>query len=205
MEEFDLIGQQAHDVTQNFILAINGVFFASRKVGIRTMPCDIEIGKRNIHTASYLFNKNLKGLINIYDNEADAQVTQDRLNSIAVQLVKKANHAVTTGVTNGAASLLGNNAHGAMGQLVARTTQTLDLSVMDSAGRTWKDPSKLVQTIVRDFLYQREVKQRIDRLKEEGALFFLVGNHGYSIDLFNEVRPRLFHPNSTNLPEHFNV
>lgn len=205
MENFDIAGLRAHEVAQNFVMAINGAFFVSRKVGVQPMPSDLELGKRNIQTASYLFNKNLNDLINIYDSGLDTQVAQARLDSIAVQLIKKGNNAITTGIANGAARMLGNNAHGAMGHLVARAAQSVDLSVVDSAGRNWKDPSALVQTIVRDFHYQREVEARIEQLKAEGARFFTVGNRGYTLDLFQEVRHQLFHPNSNNLPERFDV
>ncbi|MFU9046348.1 hypothetical protein ACNAUY_08135 [Acinetobacter tibetensis] len=177
----------------------------SRKTGVQPMPSDLELGKRNVQTASYLFIKNLNDLINTYDSGADTQVAQARLDSIAVQLIKKGNNAINTGIANGAARMLGNNAHGAMGRLVAKAAQSLDLSVVDSAGRNWKDPSKLVQTIVRDFYYQREVEARIKQMKADGAIFFVAGNRGYTLDLFQEVRAQLFHPNSTHLPERFDV
>lgn len=205
MEEYDIVGLQARDITTTFIMAINGAFFVSRKVGVNPMPCDIEVGKRNIHTASYLFIKSLNSLINIYDSGEGTQVTQDKLNSIAVQLIQKGNKAVSTGISNGAAELLGNSAHGAFGQLVGRAAQSVDLSVKDSSGRTWKDPAKLVQTIVRDHLYQQELDFRIQRLREEGETFFMVDDQGYSLNMFDELRPTLFHPNSTKLPERFNV
>lgn len=205
MEEFDIQGLRAYEVTQNFIMAINGAYFVCHKVGCNATPYDIEIGKQSIRTASYLFNKNLNELINIYDSGFDTQVTQDRLNSITVQLIKKANQIISSGVGNGAARLLGNNAHGAMGRLVAKSAQTLDLSVVDSAGRNWKNPSQLVQTIVRDYHYQLEVESRIQQIKEKGGAFFLVGDHGYPIDRFEEVRSQLFHPNSNKLPEPLNV
>lgn len=205
MEDFDIVGLQARDVATNFIMAINGAYFVSRKVGVQATAHDIELGKQNVQTASYLFNKNLKGLINIYDSGKDTQVAQARIDSVSVQLIKKANRAIQTGIGNGAAAMLGNNAHGGVGRLVARAAQTLDLSVVDSAGRTWKDPTKLIQTIVRDYHYQREVEWRINRLKEEGKSFFMVGEQGYSIKMFDELRSRLFHPNSPKLPEPFNV
>jgi len=191
MENFDIAGLRAHEVAQNFVMAINGAFFVSRKVGVQPMPSDLELG--------------LNDLINIYDSGLDTQVAQARLDSITVQLIKKGNNAITTGIANGAARMLGNNAHGAMGHLVARAAQSVDLSVVDSAGRNWKDPSALVQTIVRDFHYQREVEARIEQLKAEGAHFFVVDNRGYTLDLFQEVRHQLFHPNSNNLPERFDV
>lgn len=205
MENFDVAGLRAYEATQNFVMAINGAFFVSRKVGVQPTPSDLEIGKRNIQTASYYFNKNLNDLINIYDSGKDTQVAQDKLNSIAVQMIKKGNLAINTGVANGAAQLLGNNAHGAMGRLVAQSAQFVDLSVTDSAGRNWKDSGKLVQTIVRDYLYQREVESRINQLGAEGAKFFMVGDHGYPIAKFDELRHELFHPNSPKLPERFDV
>lgn len=205
MEQFDIAGLQAYDMTTTFLMAINGSYFVSRKVGVRTMPHDIEIGKRNIHTASYIYINSLKSLFNIYDSNSGTQVTQDKLNNIAVQLIQKGNKAITTGIGNGAAAMIGNNAHGAIGQLVGRATQSLDLSVKDSSGRTWKDAAKLVQTIVRDYHYQQEVEFRIQRLREEGEQFFMVGTQGYSLNMFEELRSQLFHPNSTKLPERFNV
>ena len=201
MEDFDIAGLQAHDVTTNFIMAINGAYFVSRKVGIQATAHDIELGKKNIQTASYLFNKNLKDLLNIYDSGKDAQVAQARLDSISVQLIKKANRAIQTGIGNGAATLLGNNAHGALGQLVARATQTLDLTVADSAGRTWKDPSKLVQTIVRDFVYQNRVDQEIDKIRTQGFMYFEVGGERYTVGQFDNIRSSVFHPNSNKLPQ----
>ena len=205
MENFDIAGLQARDVTTNFIMAINGAFFVSRKVGLKPTPHDIELGKINVQTASYLFSNNLKSLINIYDSGDETQVTQVKLNSITVQLIKKANLAITTGIANGAATMLGNNAHGSLGQLVARASQTLNLSVVDSAGRTWKDPSALVQTIVRDYHYQHEVDERINQLKEQGQTSFAVGGHIYQLDNLPNLRSQLFHPNANNLPEQIHV
>lgn len=205
MEDFHIAGLQAHDMTMSFVMAINGAFFVSRRVGVQPTAHDIELGKRNIQIASYLFNKNIKSLINTYDSGKDTQVTQARVDSVSIQLVKKANQAIQTGINNGAAALLGNNAHGGIGHLVARAAQTVDLSVIDASGRTWKDPARLVQTIVRDYHYQREVEWRIDRLKEEGRSHFAVSDKAYSIKMFDELRSHLFHPNSKNLPEPFNV
>lgn len=205
MEEHDIIGMRAHDLTTTFIMAINGSYFVSRKVGVKPLPYELEQGKRNIQTASYLFIKGLNDLLNKYDSGQDTQVTQDRVNSVMVQLVRKGNQAITTGIGNGAAALIGNNAHGAMGQIVGKATQSLDLSVKDASGRTWKDPARLVQTTVRDYLYQREVEWRIERLREENQSFFMVGDQGYSLRMFEELRAQLFHPNSIKLPERFNV
>ena len=207
MEHYDIAGLEAYDLTINFIMALNGAFFTTRKVGLRSMPCDIEIAKRNVQTASYIFINSLNDLINKYDSGHDTQVTQvtHKIINIAVQLVKATNSAITSGIGNKAATYLGNKAHGATGELVGRLAQTLDLSVRDTAGRKWSDPTKLVQTIVRDHLYQQEVERRIYQLKQEGELFFMVGEQGYSLSVFDEVRSRLFHPNSTKLPEPFNV
>lgn len=208
METFDAAGLKAYEVTQSFIMAVNGVFFLSRKVGVQPIPSDLELGKKNLLTASQLFNKNLNNLINIYDRDSGSQVTQvvkEKIENIAAQMVKKGERAIVTGVANGAARLLGNAAHGAMGRLVAKAAQAVDLSVVDTAGRTWRDPSRLVQTIVRDHYYQQTVESKISQLREEGAAFFVVGDQGYSIALFEEVRHQLFHPNSPQLPERFDV
>lgn len=207
MEHYDIAGLEAYDLTTNFIMALNGAFFTTRKVGLKSMPYDIEVAKRNVQTASYIFINGLNNLINKYDSGHGTQVTQvsQKVINIAVQLVKATNSAITSGIGNKAAAYLGNKAHGATGELVGRLAQTLDLSVRDAAGRKWSDPTKLVQTIVRDCLYQQEVERRIYQLKQEGELFFMVGEQGYSLNVFDDVRTRLFHPNSSKLPERFNV
>lgn len=207
MENFDIAGLQANEVAQNFIMALNGAFFTSRKVGVQTTPYDIEMGMRNIQTASYIFNNNLKDIINNYDSGSYTQATQDKLNSIAVQLIKKGNHAIRTGIGSPSAAILGNSAHGAMGLLVARSVQSLDLSVKDSAGRTWKDPVKLIQTIVRDHAYQFEVTRQYEALRASGEALFTTGDSGntYPINSFQKVRNELFHPNSNRLPRAVNV
>ncbi len=205
MEQFDIAGLQARDITASFVMAINGAFFFCRKPDICALPLDLALAKNNIRTASYIFINSLNKIIYIYDSGKDTQVTQDKLNNIAVQLIQKGNHAVKTGIGNGAATLIGNTAYGAFSQLVGRAANTLDLSVKDTSGRTWKDPSKLVQTIVRDFIYQREVEARIQRLREIGEQFFMVGQEDYSLVMFEQLRSQLFHPNSSKLPEQFNV
>lgn len=207
MEQHDIAGLQAYDLTTNLIMALNGAFFTTRRLGVQPAPYDIELAKRNVQTASYIFIKEINDLLNIYDSGHDTQVAQvsQKVISLAAQLARTTNQAITSGIGNKAATYLGNKAHGAMGTLVGRLAQTLDTSVRDSAGRRWSDPAKLVQTIIRDYFYQREVEGRIQKLREDGERFFMVGDQGYSLNLFEELRSQLFHPNSTKLPEPFNV
>lgn len=205
MKEFDIVGLQARDVTTNFVMAINGAFFVNHKIGVKASTYDIELGKQNIQTASYIYINSLKEIINKYDSGKGTQVTQAQLNSIAVQLIQKANRAIATGIGNGAALTLGNKAHGGMGQLVAKVSQTLDLSVKDSAGRTWKNPSKLVQTIVRDVAYQSAVEKEIAKIYTQSLMHFQVNGERYAVSQFDSVRSKLFHPNSNNLPEQVHV
>lgn len=207
MKQHDIAGLQAYDLTTNLIMALNGAFFTTRRVGVQPAPYDIELAKRNVQTASYIFIKEINDLLNIYDSGHDTQATQasQKVINVATQLVRTTNQAITSGIGSKVSTYLGNKAHGAMGTLVGRLAQTLDTSVRDSAGRKWGDPARLVQTIVRDHFYQREVERRIQRLREEGERFFMVGDQGYSLNLFEELRSQLFHPNSTKLPEPFNV
>ncbi|WP_151708808.1 hypothetical protein [Acinetobacter brisouii] len=70
------------------------------------------------------------------------------IRAITQQTIKKAMHALSVGHGNGAAQLLRNAAHGAMGEIVGLKASTLDLSVRDTSGRTWQKPEALIRAIV---------------------------------------------------------
>lgn len=201
MNEYDLLGHQALMLTENLTFAIRGIFHNVRKVGVSVTPQHVRLGRVNVRNSVNLYDQGIKTLVGQGESKS-IQYTLEQIDRITAQLLSKGEEAIKSGITNGAATYLGNQAHGAMGELVGATAQTIDFSVRDTAGRLWKSPSKLVQTIVRDFHYQAKVDDLMNQLKSDGHLHFSTdqSNEVHDVENFHKLRPYLFHVNSNQLP-----
>jgi hypothetical protein len=207
MKKHDRLGEKSYALTENLILAIHGAFHTARQVGVQTTPTDIRKAKRSLAIAFRMFSEGQEGVIEAFGSSAESEDALRKVMLVANQIVSKAEKAIKTGVANGASQYLGNTAHGAMGSLVARKAQELNLSARDTAGRSWANPSRLIQTIVRDFHYQKEVDRRIVNLNRQNLVHFCVdgSDEKYTLTDFHKLRPYLFHVNSNLLPRMVNA
>ena len=208
-------------LTDSLLMAINGAFFVTRRSGHTATPYQVENAKLHVNTAIHVFLDGIDDLLNQIDsyllvnqanlNEQRALRIERQIKSIAIDFLHQANRALSTGIQNKAVELLGkNNAHGAFGLLVQRKMSELEIVATDSAGRKWREPSSLVKTIVRDYVYQNLIDHKISSLKASGIDLISVpgidtavsieGKSGY-VSLAN-VRNH-FHPNGTSFPVEF--
>ncbi|OCZ16966.1 hypothetical protein BFR96_12110 [Acinetobacter pittii] len=144
----------------NYVMAINGAFFTTRRAGYTPSQYQIENAKNFVANAHYLFLEAAGNTLEQIASNLDAQEVaynmfelehvKNQLVSISIDMLRQANRAISTGIQNKAIELLGkNNAHGAMGLLVQKKMAELEITATDSAGRKWREPSSLVKTIVR--------------------------------------------------------
>lgn len=161
---------KAEAIMTTFVMAINGAFFTIRAAGVTPSPAQIELAKNNVAKARYVYIDGINELISdltghaLYDehkfNPLTLEFTTRHLMSMATDLTLQANKAITSGHQNKAATLLGSNVKGAMGQLLQRQLTSVELTVQDVAGRRWREPSALVKTLVAQLAR--------DMLKEDG-------------------------------------
>ncbi|WP_354734421.1 hypothetical protein [Acinetobacter nosocomialis] len=182
-------------------------------------PYQIENAKNYVANAHYLFLEatgdtleqiasNLESNGIAYDM-FELEHLKDQFVSISIDMLRQANRAISTGIQNKAVELLGkNNAHGAMGLLVQKKMAELEITATDSSGRKWREPSTLIKTIVRNFIYQSLVNDQIKHLQESGIDLINVPNVDGPVSIggqpgyvaLKEVRHH-FHPNGNDLPE----
>lgn len=207
------------NVTDNYVMAINGAFFTTRRAGIQPTPYQIENAKSYVANAHYLFLEATGNTLEQIANNLEAngiaydmfelEHIKDHFVSISIDMLRQANRALTTGIHNKAAELLGkNNAHGAMGLLVQKKMTELEITATDSSGRKWREPSTLIKTIIRNFIYQSLVNDQIKNLQESGIDLIVVPNVNEPVSILGQqgyvslkdVRHH-FHSNGSELPE----
>ncbi|EHU1307661.1 hypothetical protein J7D37_18205 (plasmid) [Acinetobacter baumannii] len=214
----DYFSMRFASLMDNYVMAINGAFFTTRRAGYTPSQYQIENAKNFVANAHYLFLEAAGNTLEQIASNLDAQEVaynmfelehvKNQLVSISIDMLRQANRAISTGIQNKAIELLGkNNAHGAMGLLVQKKMAELEITATDSAGRKWREPSSLVKTIVRDFIYQSLVDHQIKTLHESGIDLIAVpdidkpvsiqGQAGYVA--LKDVRHH-FHPNGYDLP-----
>lgn len=156
----DYFSMRFTSLMDNYVMAINGAFFTTRRAGYTPSQYQIENAKNFVANAHYLFLEAAGNTLEQIASNLDAQEVaynmfelehvKNQLVSISIDMLRQANRAISTGIQNKAIELLGkNNAHGAMGLLVQKKMAELEITATDSAGRKWREPSSLVKTIVR--------------------------------------------------------
>ncbi|EMB2321437.1 hypothetical protein ACN1NW_000395 [Acinetobacter baumannii] len=142
----DIDVAQAKALTKTFIMALNGAFFTVRSGKLRPSAQDIEQAKINVQIASYTYLSSIGELLK--ESHPLTEETQAHIVSLTTQMIRQTNASITGGYTNKAAQLLGTRLHGAQGQLVQKKMGQLDLRVFDKQGRSWNDPTRLVEAIM---------------------------------------------------------
>lgn len=217
-EELRLINYyaaKAQMIGDNFVMAINGAFFTTRRSNIPPTSAQLENAKSHVTNAFHLFITNfndlleqINNLFSQYEFPVEIELIQAQIVTIGLELLKQAIKAVSTGIQNKAVNLLGkNNAHGSFGLLVNQIMGVVELTATDTAGRKWKDPSSLLRVIIRGYVYGNYVDLLIKDFQHRGIDLINVpnvltpvsiqGTEGYIN--FNEVKNTL-HPNSSHLP-----
>lgn len=131
--------------------------------------------------------------------ESERQDAEREVQHVIRQLVHQVTRAIRSGNPSGAAVLL-HDAHGGIGMLVGRRAGILTLHIRDKSERHWKNPRRLVETIVRHFAVQAQVIVTLSELRAKGRLTAFVGERELTLEAIEEQRHTLFHPNSKEMP-----
>lgn len=215
-----------------FLLALTGRYQQIRAPGLEPYPGDISKLTTDAGKLAAAFYNIAERSLDDYlkSNFADASETsadglvirkKETLGRIRAMTLENIGQVVTMarmGQTRFADVLLGST--GSLGVLLQRQLGKIQLKSTDASGRRWS-AEKLFRVVVRDFAYQAYIDDRIARIVAAGGdmvvavsrdsagqvvktATFSISGKGDGPSLA-EVRGVLFHPNSNNDVEPFDV
>lgn len=215
-----------------FLYALSGRYQQMRAPGVAITPravADLTVTAHELANTFYLIasdeiDNHLRPMVeDASESVSDALVVRKKevlshLRATLLENVQQVIKAARTGIT-GVGSLLQGSA-GAVGLLVQRQAGAIQFKATDTAGRKW-DAGKLFRVVMRDFAYQAWIDFRLDQIAAQGhdqaaavardadgnvvaKAVFSISGEGRGPSL-SEIRNLVFHPNSNNDVEPFNV
>lgn len=215
-----------------FLLALSGRYQQMRAPGVTVTPRAVNDLNYTAHELANTFYQIATDEIENYlrpmvedasESVADGLVVRKKeaLSHLRAMLLENAHQVVKTARTGitGAGNLLQGSV-GAIGLLVQRQAGTIQFKATDTSGRKW-DAEKLLKVVMRDFAYQAWIDFRLAQISAHGhdqaaavardvdgnvvaKAVFSISGEGRGPAL-SEIRNVLFHPNSNNDVEPFNV
>lgn len=215
-----------------FLYALSGRYQQMRAPGVTVTPRAVNDLNYTAHELANTFYQIATDEIENYlrpmvedasESVADGLVVRKKeaLSHLRAMLLENAHQVVKTARTGiaGAGNLLQGSA-GAIGLLVQRQAGTIQFKTTDTSGRKW-DAEKLLKVVMRDFAYQAWIDFRLDQIVAQGhdqaaavardadgnvvaKAVFSISGEGRGPSL-SEIRNLVFHPNSNNDVEPFNV
>lgn len=205
MRSYDILAQSVFDAVSVAAKSMTGIYLNVRRQGYEPSAIELRNAKLEVLMVEKYTLAQIESALFLFESQAQVDISkqaQELINPIIAQMTLKTVKAISKGHGNGPATLLGNTAHGAMGELVGCLASHLDLAVRDTSGRNWKKPEVLAKTAVRGLAYQSAVNNAIFSIKQLGHNKINVKDYGeVSMDKLNEVYHALFHPNSHKFPE----